>query len=403
MKNLLKIPRNFNAKFCWQKVNGRPDILSESLDKNTPPQKKKSNAEIQKKGKETHYKTEITKMLESILDGKEEPKDFNKIPASLFLKQSAKTLRILFIDKTGTINFRGNLKAKREIGLADLFPKVSDQQQFVVLDGATYAYGVRRHDKKIGYGKNGTYKAIKGGEKIEFFVSPKEESNMSFVKTENKKEVFSNEHPSYESLNQNINSFGKLENLTINEEKAEKERFITETEEAEKIETEFRELIDFPKDIAPISDSMIKDLALKLDIDFALIKAITDVESRKNGVNSIRFESHVYKKYAHLGKKTATQMATSFGAFQIMGFNYDDAGFNSIEKMINAMKTPEGQIIAFSNFIQNNPKIHIALKNHNWTVFAKLYNGPNYAQNNYDNKIREAYKARVLESGELLK
>ena len=394
MKNFIKISRNFTTKFCF-KNNAEQQSISDIVSKNTENKKsedviKQNNYKMSKEAKERVNKEKINEMLEYLEapNLKELPSNFEKIPASLFLKLSAENLKTLFIEN-GKINFRGNLKAKREIGLTDLFPKLSEKQQFLVIDGETYAYGARRHDGKIGYG-NPKYKAITGGENIESFVSSDEKTSQFFGESQDNSS-FAN----YAEFTKNFAGFD-LENLTPDEEKKEKESFIKETEYVEEVESKYRELIDFPEEIPAISIDQMKSAAAKLGINYAAIKAIMSVES--NGISgATRFEPHIYKKYKNiplsLEKKGLTQMATSFGAFQIMGFNYESAGFESVEDMVDAMKTPEGQINAFVNFVENNSGIHTALKNQDWQAFAKLYNGPDYKKNNYDSKIStEFYK-----------
>lgn len=34
----------------------------------------------------------------------------------------------------------------------------------------------------------------------------------------------------------------------------------------------------------------------------------------------------------------------------------------------------------------------LALKEHDYAAFSRLYNGPNYKKNHYDEKIKEAYE-----------
>jgi hypothetical protein len=402
MKNLIKIPRNYDARFCWQNAKSpETNIINENLKKNPLPEViEQNNYVMGKAAKKRIDNDNINRMLEHLESPnlKNKPEGFEAIPASLFLKLSAENLRILFIDKTGTINFRGNSKAEREIGLTDLFPKIADnKQQFVVLDGETYAYGARRHDGKIGYG-NPEHKAITGDEHIDFFIGPPQEENgkkttgyISYGK-----EKAPNENQDYENLTTNIASFGKLENLTVEQEKAEKEKFIKETEHVEEVEEKYRELIDFPADIPAISLEQINSAAQKLEINPAIIKAIISVESKNAG--NTRFEPHIYKKYQNsplnADEKGLTQMATSFGSFQIMGFNYESAGFSNVNSMVQAMKTPKGQIDAFVNFVENNSTMHTALQKEptpNWQTFAKLYNGPDYAKNDYDTKISNQY------------
>ncbi len=88
----------------------------------------------------------------------------------------------------------------------------------------------------------------------------------------------------------------------------------------------------------------------------------------------------------------AALKAASWGRFQIMGFNHKTAGYNNVQDFVAAMKHSEGkQLDAFVNFIKADPSMHRALQNHDWASFARAYNGPGYAQNNYDTKIANEY------------
>ncbi len=86
-------------------------------------------------------------------------------------------------------------------------------------------------------------------------------------------------------------------------------------------------------------------------------------------------------------------LATSYGIFQIMGFNHKSAGYDTVSKFVEAMsKSEENQIKAFCHFIKNNGLIS-TINKLDFATFARRYNGPNYAQNNYDVKLRKAYNA----------
>ncbi|WP_241639716.1 N-acetylmuramidase domain-containing protein [Rosenbergiella epipactidis] len=92
-----------------------------------------------------------------------------------------------------------------------------------------------------------------------------------------------------------------------------------------------------------------------------------------------------------LDKKAALQSA-SWGAFQIMGENYKAAGFSTIEEFVKNMETVQGQLDAFVNFIKKTPPLQSALQNKQWSTFARVYNGPDYKSNAYDNKLANNYQ-----------
>jgi len=200
-----------------------------------------------------------------------------------------------------------------------------------------------------------------------------------------------------------------------------------------------------------ITEQDYNDVAKDLGVDVCAIKAIATVESRGDGFLSsdhpkVLFESHKFHKYsrgkydkshpelshtyweydeegnvmrdkkrnkirhktyykggeqevtARLNKaiildSDAALKSASWGKFQIMGFNYKEAGFNSVQEFVAAMKKNEGEHLkAFGNLIKNNPSMHNALKNKNWAKFAKQYNGSDYSKKEYDKKMATAYQ-----------
>lgn len=180
-----------------------------------------------------------------------------------------------------------------------------------------------------------------------------------------------------------------------------------------------------------LTDEHYKAAAWLLDVEPACVKAVTKVESRGSGflptgAPVILFERHwMYKllkaktgqepalsdvvdpkaggykggtaEHTRLDKAVAIDrdcalQSASWGLFQIMGFHWKALGYGSIQQFINAQyKDEASQLDTFVRFIKVNPKMLTALKAKDWTTFAKLYNGPAYAKNNYDTKLAEAY------------
>lgn len=182
-----------------------------------------------------------------------------------------------------------------------------------------------------------------------------------------------------------------------------------------------------------ISEADYAVVAHQLGVDPAAIKAVAQVEASGDGYLAsgkpkILFEAHIFsQKTGHrfdgshpnissptwnrslygaggehqwarfeeaykLDPKAAME-ATSWGRFQIMGFNYKAAGYNDVQSFVNAMKHSEAdQLKAFASFIESNPSMHHALQRHDWAAFARAYNGAGYAQNDYDTKIANAYQ-----------
>lgn len=88
----------------------------------------------------------------------------------------------------------------------------------------------------------------------------------------------------------------------------------------------------------------------------------------------------------------AALMAASWGIGQVMGFNYKYASFDTVEAFVSAMRISEElQLLASLSFMCNaNPRMLNALRNSDWKTFARMYNGPNYANNKYDLKLHGA-------------
>ncbi|WP_461097751.1 N-acetylmuramidase family protein [Spirosoma luteolum] len=150
--------------------------------------------------------------------------------------------------------------------------------------------------------------------------------------------------------------------------------------------------------------------ASDLGCDVAAIRAVDEVESNgagfKNGRIVIRFETAVFQKStgitvngsdtaafnrAYKLNPTAAMLATSWGRYQIMGFNYDTCGFSSVGAFVDAMKSGEPrQLQAFVQFVRRRG-IADELARHDWAGFARIYNGTGYKAGNYDGKLATAY------------
>lgn len=95
-----------------------------------------------------------------------------------------------------------------------------------------------------------------------------------------------------------------------------------------------------------------------------------------------------------LDRKAALRSA-SWGIGQTMGFNAEIAGYSDVEALVNGMMVSETeQLRAMAQMITHN-NLHKALSAHNWAAFAGGYNGPDYAKNNYDTRLAEAYNKYV--------
>lgn len=103
------------------------------------------------------------------------------------------------------------------------------------------------------------------------------------------------------------------------------------------------------------------------------------------------------KEHSRLKEATAINRSlalksASWGAFQIMGFNWKNCGCITLQEFINLnYKGLEEQVHLGCKFIKSNSSMYIKLYNKDWGGFAKLYNGEGYAANRYDQKLANAY------------
>ncbi len=83
--------------------------------------------------------------------------------------------------------------------------------------------------------------------------------------------------------------------------------------------------------------------------------------------------------------------STSWGLGQIMGFNAAKVGYSDAEAMARDFaQGADAQVAAVARFIAaSGAQAHLAA--HDWAAFARVYNGPRFAENRYDEKLRRAY------------
>lgn len=93
--------------------------------------------------------------------------------------------------------------------------------------------------------------------------------------------------------------------------------------------------------------------------------------------------------------KEAALKSASWGMFQIMGFNFNKCGFKSVFEFTESMQQSEfNHLQAAVKFIVTSGMLQ-CLKDKDWEGFARRYNGPGYAQNNYDKKLQGAYNVSL--------
>ena len=88
----------------------------------------------------------------------------------------------------------------------------------------------------------------------------------------------------------------------------------------------------------------------------------------------------------------AALKSASWGLGQIMGENYSAAGFRSVQDMVTAMIASEDQQLAAMAAFLHAGGMDKLLAAGNWSSFARRYNGPNYAANNYDGLLGDNFE-----------
>jgi hypothetical protein len=182
-----------------------------------------------------------------------------------------------------------------------------------------------------------------------------------------------------------------------------------------------------------VTTAELKQLAAEFKIPLARLQAFIKVESSGAGFDTlgrikILFERHIFYKQSgdvpvsqsrpdlsnkqpggySIGKtatirngkewerlkaaqtfhKTGALLSASFGAMQVMGFNFAKAGYKSVEAMVTAFELSEAnQIRGGLNFCKNTKGLIEAIRAGDWQTAARLYNGVNYHINRYDEKL----------------
>lgn len=173
--------------------------------------------------------------------------------------------------------------------------------------------------------------------------------------------------------------------------------------------------------------------ARRLRCDLAAVYAVVEVESRGSGFlpsgkPKILFEAHHFhrftrghwqaarpslsqptwraaRRYYRGGEaewrrfgaawqldKRAAILSTSFGLFQIMGFNFAQCGFATAEEFYAAMLESEAaHLRAFIAFAEAQ-RLDDELRRHDWRGFARGYNGEKYFEHQYDVRLARAWR-----------
>lgn len=191
-----------------------------------------------------------------------------------------------------------------------------------------------------------------------------------------------------------------------------------------------------------ITELHIIEAARELKVEPEVLMAFTKVEAPKgpflpSGQPTILFEAHVFSRntspkhkyddshptlssrtwnrtlygkgglnqYTRLLKamyldQRAALMACSWGSWQVLGENYEQLGFDTVEEMVHYCVASEvNQFDVFLRFVKTKKGLLRALRDKDWDEIAALYNGPQAYVHNYGDRIEEEYNK--LTSNEL--
>ena len=188
-----------------------------------------------------------------------------------------------------------------------------------------------------------------------------------------------------------------------------------------------------PDTIIPLTEDDFREVAERIGVEVAAIKAIVDIEAgpshegfsapgkplinfdltmfrrfaTRRGVNLSKYsQSHSVVFNSHRGSQIkanarldaarsidsdAAVEGTFWGMFQIGGFNWKKCGAVSLDDFVMRMSRSErDQLDMFVEFVDNSGLLKY-LKSKDWESFARGYNGPAYARRNYHTRMASAY------------
>lgn len=120
--------------------------------------------------------------------------------------------------------------------------------------------------------------------------------------------------------------------------------------------------------------------------------AYPEISNPKPGGYAFGIDEYARLEKAAALDRNAALMSASWGIGQVMGFNYSLAGYADVESMVEAaMSSEDSQLEAMSNYLIGM-RLNRALAVHDWTGFARAYNGPDFAKNRYDIRLAGAYQ-----------
>jgi peptidoglycan hydrolase-like protein with peptidoglycan-binding domain len=193
---------------------------------------------------------------------------------------------------------------------------------------------------------------------------------------------------------------------------------LNEDKESNTVSSDEPKLMANGKDIVP--------LAKEIGISPVVLAAVMQVES-PGSTSAIRFEPHLFNRAMQkagnskrvpytpgeggisfvksetdlgafqnamkLDPKVAVE-STSFGSGQVMGYNLLPMYGGDVQKALNAFWSDSADVSnkLLIQWFKANPRAITAAANLDFAQFARIYNGPAYRANKYDEKLAKAYK-----------
>jgi hypothetical protein len=184
------------------------------------------------------------------------------------------------------------------------------------------------------------------------------------------------------------------------------------------------------QDRAPLTRADFERVAATLSCEWEAVAAVAEVESgplggfAADGRPIILFERHLFSRKTNsqydathptisnrtpggyprsqadrwaqltqafaLNAEAALQSA-SYGRFQVLGQNFGNLSMaNAHDYVAKLARSERDQLDAFVGFVRANNLVD-ELQRKDWAAFARAYNGPGYAANQYDVKMAQAY------------
>ena len=126
-------------------------------------------------------------------------------------------------------------------------------------------------------------------------------------------------------------------------------------------------------------------------------EAYPRISNRKWGGYGRYSEQHGKLELAASLNREAALKSCSWGAFQVMGFNFELAGHKTLQGFVNAMyRSKADHLRAFVAFLMNR-RLDDELRRHDWRGLAHGYNGPKYEENQWHTKMARAHARFILE------